>query len=160
MRRLTLAMTLAFSLWTTTALAGVPAGLSPEIVGEIDAAAARILEETGVPSASVAVVRDGSIALTKAYGQGRLGPPTPASPSMRYAIGSISKQFTATALVMLPSEGKLGLDDPLAKYFPDLTRAADITLRQLLSHTSGVRDFWPQDYLRPAMLEPITTAKL
>jgi CubicO group peptidase (beta-lactamase class C family) len=79
---------------------------------------------------------------------------------MRYCIGSISKQCAATALVMLADEGKLSLDDRVGRFFPDLTRAGDITVRQLLSHTAGIRDYWPQDYVFTAMLEPITTRAL
>jgi CubicO group peptidase (beta-lactamase class C family) len=135
-------------------------GLAPEIAHEIDAAVTEILVETGVPSASVAVVSEGAIAWTKAYGLARLDPPTPATTTMRYPIGSISKQFTAAAVAMLAAEGKLSLDDTVADFFPDLTRAGDITLRQLLSHTAGIRDYWPQDYVPRTMLEPITTEAL
>ena len=76
--------------------------------------------------------------------------------AMRYSIGSISKQFTAAAILMLAEEGKLSLDDPVSKYVPDLTRGNEVTIRQLLSHTSGYQDFWPQDYVPPLMLQPIT----
>jgi CubicO group peptidase (beta-lactamase class C family) len=88
----------------------------------------------------------------------RLDPALPADAGMRYAIGSISKQFTAAALLLLAQEGKLSLDDPVAKYLPDLTRANEVTIRQLLSHTSGYQDYWPQDYVMPTMLEPVTPA--
>ncbi len=75
---------------------------------------------------------------------------------MRYSIGSISKQFTAAAILLLVEEGKLSLDDPVSKYIPDLTRGNEVTIRQLLSHTSGYQDFWPQDYVPPLMLQSIT----
>jgi CubicO group peptidase (beta-lactamase class C family) len=75
---------------------------------------------------------------------------------MRYSIGSISKQFTAAAILMLAEEGKLSLDDPVSKYIPGLTRGNEITIRELLSHTSGYQDYWPQDYVPPLMLEPIS----
>src|SRR3954468_22439062 len=67
----------------------------------IDSAASAVLSSTGTPSVSVAVVRDGRIVYTNAYGLARLDPATRATPSMRYSIGSISKQFTATALLLL-----------------------------------------------------------
>ena len=60
--------------------------------------------------------------------------------AMRYSIGSISKQFTAAAILMLVEEGKLSLDDPVSKYVPGLTRGNEVTIRQLLSHTSGYQD--------------------
>jgi len=75
---------------------------------------------------------------------------------MRYSIGSISKQFTAAAILLLAEEGKLSLDDPVSKYVPGLTDGDKITIRQLLSHTSGYQDYWPQDYVPPLMLKPIS----
>ena len=72
---------------------------------------------------------------------------------MRYSIGSISKQFTAAAVLLLQEQGKLSLDDKVAKFIPNLTRANEVTIRQLLSHTSGYQDYWPQDYVMPMMLQ-------
>jgi len=126
-----------------------------QLSGGIDRAVAEVMAKTGVPSVSLAVVRDGAIAYVRAYGSARLEPRLPATPEMRYAIGSISKQFTATAVLLLAEEGKLSLDDRLVRWFPDLTRARDVTLRELLSMTSGYQDFWPQDYVMPMMLEPV-----
>src|SRR5262249_62002468 len=83
-----------------------------------------------------------------------------AQPRMRYSIGSISNPFPATAILMLAEEGKLSLDDPVAKYRPDLTRAKDVTIRQLLSHTSGYQDYWPQDYVPPFMEREVTAGEI
>jgi D-alanyl-D-alanine carboxypeptidase len=63
----------------------------------VDSAANAVLESTGAPGAAIAIVRDGRIVYEHAYGRGRIEPDVPASPSMRYGIGSVSKQFTATA---------------------------------------------------------------
>jgi D-alanyl-D-alanine carboxypeptidase len=115
----------------------------------VDSTVQAVLAVTGAPSASIAVVRGGRIAYEQAYGEGRVG--TPAAPAMRYAIGSVSKQFTATAILLLAEERRLSLDDPVSRWFPDLTRARDVTIRQLLSMTSGYRDDWPQDYVMPPM---------
>jgi D-alanyl-D-alanine carboxypeptidase len=79
---------------------------------------------------------------------------------MRYSIGSISKQFTAVALLLLAEEGRLSLDDRVAKWFPELTRANEITIRHLLSMTSGYQDYWPQDYVMPEMLKDTTPAAI
>lgn len=142
-------------------LSGQPKPTLPADLGQkIDRVVEDGLAETGVPSASVAVVKDGAIAYLKAYGSARLEPPTPARPEMRYSIGSISKQFTAAAVLLLAEEGKLSLDDPIAKYVPNLTRAKEVTIRQLLSHTSGYQDYWPQDYVPPFMTEPITSERI
>jgi CubicO group peptidase (beta-lactamase class C family) len=75
---------------------------------------------------------------------------------MRYSIGSVSKQFTATALLLLAEEHRLSLDDKVGKWLPELTRANDVSLRQLLSMTAGYQDYWPQDYVFAAMREPTT----
>ncbi|HEU4856196.1 MAG TPA: serine hydrolase domain-containing protein, partial [Rhodanobacteraceae bacterium] len=146
------------------ALASLPAfaqdTLPPDLTAKIDKIANDALAKSGVPSASVAVVRDGKLAYAKAYGNARLDPKTPATPAMRYSIGSISKEFTAAAILLLQQQGKLSLDDPVAKFFPGLTDADHITLRQILSHTSGYQDFWPQDYLMPMMRQPTTPAHI
>jgi len=134
--------------------------LSPEVRDKIDKLATDALARSGVPSASIAVVRDGKIVYLNAYGSARLEPKTPATTTMRYSIGSISKQFTAVALLLLQEQGKLSLDDKVGKFIPDLTRANEVTIRQLLSHTSGYQDYWPQDYVMPMMLQPVTAAKI
>jgi len=134
--------------------------LSPELQGKIDKLATDALARSGVPSASVAVVKDGRIAYLKAYGDAKVEPKTLATPEMRYSIGSISKQFTAAAVLLLQEQRKLTLDDKVAKYIPDLTRANEVTIRQLLSHTSGYQDYWPQDYVMPMMLQPVTPQKI
>lgn len=134
--------------------------LAPELREKIDKLAANTLATSGVPSLSVAVVKDGQIAYLKAYGDARLEPKTVAAPEMRYSIGSISKQFTAAAILLLQEQGKLSLDDKVSKFLPDLTRANEVTVRQLLSHTSGYQDYWPQDYVMPMMLQPVTAQKI
>ncbi len=126
----------------------------------VDSAARAVLARTGVPSASVAVVRDGELAYAHAYGEARLDPRESATPDMRYSIGSISKQFAAAAILMLQEDGKLSLDDPVARFVPGLTDADRVTIRELLSHTSGYQDYWPQDYVPPAMLQPTTPQEI
>lgn len=122
----------------------------------IDAAAAEVLKATGVPSASVAVVQGGKIAYVKAYGKARLEPVMLAEPGMQYSIGSVSKQFTAAIILLLVQDGGVKLDDPVGKYLPELTRASDVTVRQVLSMTSGYQDFWPEDYVMTSMMQPAT----
>ena len=89
-------------------------------------------------------------------GKANIAENRPADASTRYAIGSVSKQFTAAALLLLAEHGKISLDDKVAKYFPDLTRAREVTIRELLSHTSGYEDYAPQDYMIPDWTRPIT----
>jgi D-alanyl-D-alanine carboxypeptidase len=126
----------------------------------IDAAVRDILGKTGVPSASVGIVQGGRIVFTKAYGSARLSPPLAATTDLHYAIGSISKQFTAACVLLLQEDGKLSIDDPVAKYFPELTRAGEVTIRHILSHTSGYEDYAPQDYTIPPWTKPTTADKI
>ena len=134
--------------------------LPEDLTQKIDSVVTDALTRTGVPSASIAVVKDGQIVYVKAYGDAKLEPKTAATSQMRYSIGSISKQFTAAAILLLQEQGKLSLDDKVSKYVPDLTRANEVTIRQLLSHTSGYQDYWPQDYVMKPMLEPTTAQKI
>ena len=134
-------------------LAAQPASdLSAKLSEKITAA----LKKSGAPSVSVAVVQDGKTAFAKAFGSADLAAGRAATSDTRYAVGSISKQFTAAALLLAQEQGKLSLDDTVAKYFPDLTRAGEITIRQLLSHVSGYEDFAPQDYIIPEWTKPTT----
>ena len=135
MKRIALSFSFLFIICVT-----VNAQLSADVKAKIDQAAADALQRTGVPSASVAVVKDGKIVYVKAYGDAKLDPPTPADPKMRYSIGSISKQFTAAALLMLQEQGKLSLDDKVGKYLPDLTSSDSGTICRIFSLTSGYQD--------------------
>ncbi len=119
-----------------------------------------ILRKTGVPSAQVGLVQHGKVIYTAAFGLARLQPPLPATPTMHYAVGSISKQFTATCILLLQQDGKLSIEDPVARWFPELTRSNEITLKMLLSHTSGYSDYAPQDYTIPLWMQPGDPLKL
>ena len=159
-------------LWRSICLAGalvavvVPArsqtavALPESVRTRIDSIVAEELKKSGAPSVSLAIVKDGTIAYANAYGDARVQPPTKATPSMRYSIGSVSKQFTAAAILLLAEEGKLSLDDKVSKFAPDLTRANDVSIRQLLSMTSGYQDYWPQDYVMAPMQKPITARQI
>lgn len=138
------------------ARAQAPTVSDAALAAKVDSIANHVVQATGVPSASVAVVMHGRVAYANAYGAARLEPRVSATPDMRYAIGSISKQFTATAILLLQQEGKLSIDDPVSRFIPGLTRGNEVTIRELLSHTSGYQDFWPQDYVMPMMLSATT----
>jgi CubicO group peptidase (beta-lactamase class C family) len=114
------------------------------------------LRESGAPGVSVAVVENGNPAFVKAFGMADLAAHRAADAGTRYAVGSISKQFTAAMALLLADQGKLSLDDRVSKYLPDLTRAGEVTIRQLLSHTSGYEDYAPQDYIIPEWAKPTT----
>ncbi|HEX5284784.1 MAG TPA: serine hydrolase domain-containing protein, partial [Bryocella sp.] len=95
--------------------------------------ATRTLRDTGVPSASIAIVENQRVIYAHAFGLANVLPAKPATPEMAYPIGSISKQFTANAILLLQQRGKLSIDDPVAKYFPNFTRASEVTLRNLMT---------------------------
>lgn len=124
--------------------------------GSIDAILHKFLASSGAPSLAVAVVQNGEIVYASAAGKAALSPERPATSETRYAVGSISKQFTAAALLLLEEQGKLSLNDTVSKYFPGLTRANEVTIRELLSHTSGYEDYAPQDYIIPEWTKPIS----
>jgi CubicO group peptidase (beta-lactamase class C family) len=128
--------------------------------GRIDRIAEQVMEQRGVPSASIAVVKGGKLAYTHAYGKAHIDPDVAATPDMRYSIGSISKQFTAAAMLLLWEQGKLSLDEPVGHYVPGLTRGNEVTIRQVLSHTSGYQDYWPEDYLMTPMMKPETAQQI
>jgi D-alanyl-D-alanine carboxypeptidase len=128
--------------------------LSPGEASQIDRLVTKTLADTGVPSAEIGIVRDGQLVFDKAYGKANEG--LPARPDLPYQIASNSKQFTAMALLLLRDEGKLSLDDPVSRFIPGITEGDKITIRELLSHTSGLQDFWPQDYLFSDMTVPTT----
>lgn len=132
--------------------------LTPAEMQQVDTTVTDALAKSGVPSASVAIVRGGRIVYAKAYGkQAESGATRDDAP---YQIASVSKQFTAAAILLLQHEGKLSLDDHVSKYIPGITGGDTITIRQLLSHTAGLQDYWPQDYSFKAMATPVTPQQI
>lgn len=101
------------------------------------------LIKPGAPGASVAVIREGKVVLQKGYGMANLEYDVPIRPETVFHVASVSKQFTAMAIVLLELDGKLSLEDDVHKYLPELPDyGRPITIRNLLQHTSGIRDQW------------------
>lgn len=100
-----------------------------------------------VPGAAVLVVRDGKALVHKGYGLADVDARVPVTPATNFRLASVSKQFTATAILLLEHDGRLHLDDPVQRWLPALPQA-HITLRQLLTHTSGLLDY--EDLMDPA----------
>ena len=95
-----------------------------------------------IPGVSIGVVRDGKVLLAKGYGFANIELGASATADTVYEILSLTKQFTAAAIIVLVEEGKIGLDDTVAKYLPDSPASwKDVTVRHLLTHTSGIMDF-------------------
>ncbi len=102
-----------------------------------------------VPGASVLVLRDGRALLRRGYGLAVLEQGEAATPATNYRLASVSKQFTAAAILLLAEDGRLSLDDPLQRWLPGLPKASEaVTLRQLLSHQSGLIDY--EDAMPPS----------
>ncbi len=101
-----------------------------------------------VPGASLLVLRDGEAVLRRGYGMSDLEHGVEAGPATDYRLASVTKQFTAAAILLLAQDGRLGIDDPVRRWLPSLPAAADaVTLRHLLTHTSGLVDY--EDLMAP-----------
>jgi CubicO group peptidase (beta-lactamase class C family) len=124
----------------------------------VDEAVRAIMKRDDVPAVSLAIVRQGRLAYEKSYGMAELPGATrdgrSAKTSTRFAIGSVSKEFTAAAILVLADRGDLSLDDTVDRYLPELTDSKRVTIRELLSHTSGYRDYFFQEYIPARMQRP------
>jgi CubicO group peptidase (beta-lactamase class C family) len=105
-------------------------------------------------------VSGGKLAYARGYGMARRDPDQAATPATIYKIASVSKQFTAAGILILAEQNKLALDDKVGQWAPEARAASQATIRQLLSHTSGLRDYYPQDFLRGEMAHPVTPAEI
>ena len=138
-----------FSLVTFVVILLAPVLVFAQIVApdndaltELDSVINDYLEEANIPGALVAVATRGEIIHLKTYGMANVELAVPVSENTVFEIGSISKQFVAAAVMLLVEEGKLGLDDAIHRYLPDLPGEwLGVTVRQLLTHTSGIPDY-------------------
>lgn len=129
----------------TLALASISSAQSTNgaaIAARIDSVVATFLKDGKAAGMSVGVLRGNDTLVLKGYGMADLELDVPTPPHPVYEIGSVTKQFTAAAMLVLEQEGKLSLDDELTKYLPDYPTAGNrITLRRLLDHTSGIKGY-------------------
>jgi CubicO group peptidase (beta-lactamase class C family) len=135
------------SLRTAVLLTVVPATLSAQTAPPTDSAAAvdRIFANWNTrqtPGCAVGIARNGQTLLERAYGMANLEYDVPNTPSTIFEAGSVSKQFTAAAVALLAQQGKLSLDDDIRTHLAELPDyGTSITIRQMLNHTSGLRDW-------------------
>lgn len=128
---------------------------------EVDDYVNRQMRRQHVAGLSLAVVKDGKLIKAKGYGFANLELKTPATPETVYNIASIGKQFTATAIVLLVGEGKIGFEDRITNYLGGLPAAwSPVTVRQLLTHTSGIKDYTSLPDFRKLTRSPVTTSEL
>ena len=114
---------------------------------DLDRYVAAIVEAQHAVGVTVGVMHQGQVIFAKGYGTANVAAKTPVAPDTLFAIGSVTKQFTCAVALQLQQEGKLSFDDPVARYAPALTRAADITVRDLAGMVSGYRDYYPLDFV-------------
>ena len=116
--------------------------LPPQLTDRIDSLFSQ-WDKTSTPGCAVGVVRNDSLIFSKGYGMANLNDDIPITPNTVFHVASMSKQFTAAAILLLAQQGKLSLDDDVHKYIPELPDFDErITLRHLMHHTSGLRDQW------------------
>jgi len=112
----------------------------------VDAYVSNHMKSGGVPGMAVAVLKDGRVVHAKGYGLANLEHRVPVTTKTVFQSGSVGKAFTVMAVMMLVDDGKVRLDDPVAKWFPDAPEAwRPITVRHLLEHTSGLPGY-PEDF--------------
>lgn len=114
---------------------------TPTLVAAAASSALAHVKHDGVPGGVVAVERDGRIVITP-YGVTDLTTKKPVTEDTQFEIGSVSKQFTAAAILQLAQAGKLSIDDKIGRYLTGVPHGNDVTLRQLLNQTSGIKDFF------------------
>ena len=125
--------------------------------------ATRHLQEAtkgGTPGVAVLIARDGKVVFQGGFGLADLEKKTPVTIETKFRIGSITKQFTAAAILKLAEQGKLAVTDPLAKFFPDFPRGGEVTLRHLLTHTSGIHSYTDQPDFLTKVSQPIEPGAL
>src|SRR5438874_3721651 len=137
---------LIFALAVLTAGLDSPIRAQDAIATKVDDYVKAEMQRQHIPGLSLAVVKDGQIILAKGYGFANVEHQVPVKPETIFQSGSMGKQFTATAVMMLVEAGKLSLSDPITKYFSDAPDSwKNITVRHLLTHTAGTTDY-PSDF--------------
>ena len=131
-------MAVLFFLLTASTAAGAQS--SPAITA-VDQVMQEAVKNRVLAGATVGVAQNGKILFIRGYGLADLEQRVAVTDSTVFRIGSTTKQFTSAAILRLVDQGKASLDDPLSKYFPDFPRASEVTLEQMLNHTSGISSY-------------------
>jgi D-alanyl-D-alanine carboxypeptidase len=129
---------------------------SPVDTAAIDSLIRATVEKHQLVGLSVGVAQGDRIVFTRGYGLRSLERRDSVTPATLFAIGSVTKQFTCASVLLLAEDGRLSLQDRVAKYLPRLTRAGDITLLDLGQHVAGYRDYYPLDFVDREMQRPVT----
>ncbi|ESQ88784.1 serine hydrolase domain-containing protein [Asticcacaulis benevestitus] len=126
-----------------TVAAIAPRKLAPPLLQwpTLDTLAQTMVDKKLTPGLSLTVMSAGILLYSRGFGMANVETNATVTPQTEFRVASITKQFTAAAILLMAEDGLLSVDDSLAKFMPDFPRATDITLRQLLSHTSGMGDY-------------------
>jgi CubicO group peptidase (beta-lactamase class C family) len=143
--------------WAQAPAAPVPLETDLQAIDTLVADAVKARDLVGV---SLAIMRDGKVVLAKGYGKGSLATGKAVDPETMFAIGSVTKQFTCACVMLLAADGRLALEDKVAKYYPNAARASDISLLDLMRHVSGYPDYYPLDFVDRRMFRPIAIDEL
>ena len=108
---------------------------------QVEAAARKMVDDRLTPGLQICVRQRGATVFSRGFGQADLETATPMTPTTVCRIGSVSKQFTAAGILLLAQDGKLSLDDPLSRFIPDFPNAERLSIRRLLSHTTGLGNY-------------------
>jgi len=135
-----------------------PPGQQPgSLAAAVDAVAQAAMQQQGMPGMTVALAKKGSMLYVQGYGVSDLSSRQATQPSVLFEIGSITKQFTAALIMKLQEQGQLHVDDSITTYLPEYNFPSAITLRMMLTHTSGLANFtdFPQlgDWVRNGVSE-------
>lgn len=148
---------LAILLLFLAGLASAQAEPPADLEAFVDSVAEAVVESKESVGLSIGIAKGDETWLAKGYGLANLELNVPATAQSVYRIGSVSKQFTAAAILLLAEDGKLSLDDPLTQFLPEYpTQGHEITVRQLLQHTSGIKSFTDLPSYRPSWHQPVT----
>jgi CubicO group peptidase (beta-lactamase class C family) len=150
------------SLFTCATLAMAQTSLDSAVADYVKAE----MERQHIPGLALLVTRDGKVVRSEGFGLANIELQVPVKPETIFQSGSVGKQFTATAVMMLVEAGKIGLNDPLTKYFPDAPPSwKNVTVRELLSHTGGFGDYpknfnFRKDWTEPQLLKLVESIPL
>lgn len=170
MMRFTTAALLALSAASLGRAQEPPLGSDSATARAVDAYVEQVMKKRHIPGVSIAVVKDGKTVMSKGYGLANVELEVPATRDTVYQLASVTKTFTATAVMLLVRDGKLALDDKIAERLPDLPSAWNkVTVRQLLNHTSGIKSYTSvrnfektvrKDYTQREILDLVAKAPL
>ena len=148
---------LMLTLQAATASAAVPP--VPEWAARVDSFVAEQMRQQKVPGISLAIVKNGALVVAKGYGESNIEHHVPVTPETIFQSGSVGKQFTSAAVMLMVEEGRLALEDSITQYLPDAPASwKPIRVRHLLTHTSGIPDYAVDtfDYRHDATEEQLT----